>query len=293
MSHIAYVNGRYVPHRQAHLSIDDRATQFADAAYEIVCIWNGAPVDQPAHIARLKQSLAALQIDMAYSPTALNVICREVVRRNRLDRGIIYIQMSRGIAPRAHPFPVSSRKPSLVITGKHGAGPLADMAAAGVKVISLPDIRWGRCDIKTVGLLGNVLAKQKAAEAGAFEAVLYRDDGIVTEASASNAWIVDGDGRIVTHPLGTGILGGITRASVIRLAGDAGYVVDERPFTLDEAKKAPEFFLTGTNTFVMPVVRIDEKAVANGKPGRIASDLRKRYQDYIEKSTSSGNEWKI
>jgi D-alanine transaminase len=290
MSHIAYVNGRYLPHRDAQLSIDDRATQFADAAYEVTCIWNGAPVDHKAHLVRLGRSLGELQIDWPCTPAALTVICREVVRRNRIDRGIIYIQVSRGVAPRAHPFP-SPRKPGLVITAKHGAGPGDALAEKGAKVIAMPDERWGRCDIKTVGLLGNVLARQTATEAKAYEALLTTPDGVVTEASASNAWMVDKDGTILTHPLSPEILGGITRNVVLRLAAEAGYKVVERPFTLAEALAGREVFLTGTTTFVMPVVQVGDKVIANGAPGTIGRDLRARYQAHVEKMTTSESAW--
>jgi D-alanine transaminase len=290
MSHVAYVNGRYVPHRAAQLSIDDRATQFADAAYEVTCIWNGRPVDHAAHLVRLGRSLNELQIAWPCSPAALTVICREIVCRNRVDRGIIYIQVSRGVAPRAHPFP-SRRKPGLVVTAKHGTGPGDALAEQGAKVVAVPEMRWGRCDIKTVGLLGNVLARQQATEAKAYEALLFNPDGTVTEASASNAWMVDKDGVIITHPLGTKILGGITRAVVLKLAAEAGYKVIERPFTLDEARAGREVFLTGTTTFVMPIVQIDDKIVANGAPGTISRDLRARYRAYIEKSTASESAW--
>jgi D-alanine transaminase len=290
MSHVAYVNGRYVPHRAAQLSIDDRATQFADAAYEVTCIWNGAPVDHAAHIERLARSLGELQISWPCTPAALTVICREVVARNRIDRGTLYIQVSRGVAPRAHPFPKAS-KPGLVITGKHGVGPGDILAERGAKVITMPDMRWGRCDIKTVGLLGNVLARQTATEGNAYEALLYGPDGTVTEASASNAWMVDKDGTILTHPLGPDILGGITRHVVLKLAAEAGYNVKERPFTLSEALGGREVFLTGTTTFVMPVVQLDDKIVANGAPGSIGRDLRARYQAYVEKCTTSGSAW--
>jgi D-alanine transaminase len=290
MPHVAYVNGCYVPHRRAQLSIDDRATQFADAAYEVTCIWNGAPVDHAAHMARLARSLKALHI-APVSAAALTVICREIVQRNRIQRGIVYIQVSRGIAPRAHPFPLGDRNPSIVVTGKHGAGPPDAVAEKGVKVLALPDIRWGRCDIKTVGLLGNVLARQKAVEAGAFETLLFQPDGTVTEASASNAWIVSAAGSIVTHPLNSAILGGVTRATVIGIARAAGYAVEERPFSLEEAKEAREVFLTGTTTFVMPVTEIDGTVIANGAPGTAALDLRRRYQGYVESCTTGGAPW--
>jgi D-alanine transaminase len=278
MSHIAYVNGRYLPHKLALVHIEDRGFQFADAVYEVTCIWNGRPVDHARHLARLARSLAELAIPRYWTDAALTVIAREVVRRNHLVRGTLYMQVGRGVAPRAHQFPTQGVRPSLVMAAKHGAGAPESTAQAGVAAITAPDIRWGRVDIKTVGLLANALAKQKAAEAKAFEALLTRPDGVVTEATSSNAWIVTKDKMLVTHPLTTGILGGVTRAAVIELARAAGYEVRERPFTLAEALAAKEVFLTGTTTFVMPVVRIDDRPVANGAPGTVALELRARYR---------------
>ncbi|MDX2222564.1 MAG: D-amino-acid transaminase [Rhodospirillaceae bacterium] len=277
MSHVAYVNGRYLPHKLAQVHIEDRGYQFADAVYEVTCIWNGRPVDHARHLARLARSLAELSIPRAWSDAALTAIAQEVVRRNRLMRGTLYMQIGRGVAPRAHQFPARPLRPSLVMTAKHGAGAAESVAQAGVTLISVPDIRWGRVDIKTVGLLPNALAKQQAVDAKVFDALLTRPDGVVTEATASNAWIVTKDKTLVTHPLGTAILGGVTRGTVIELARAAGFMVQERPFTMAEALAAKEVFLTGTTTFVMPVVRIDDKPVANGAPGTVALDLRARY----------------
>lgn len=293
MSHFAYVNGRYVPHRQALISIDDRASQFADAVYEVTCIANGRPVDHAGHLIRLARSLKELRIAGAPSAAAITVICRELIRRNRITRGIIYIQISRGIAPRAHAFPAASVKPSVVITARAIAPPSETVAEQGAKVVTAEDIRWGRCDIKSTSLLPNILARQAAAEAKVFETLLHTPDGTVTEASASNAWMVDKDGTILTHPLGNEILGGITRATVIKLAKEAGLPVKERAFTLREALAAREVFLTGTTTFVMPIVQIDDRVIANGAPGTIARDLRARYLAYISKVTETDAAWNV
>jgi D-alanine transaminase len=286
----AYVNGRYVPLHQAQVSIDDRATQFADAVYEVTCVWNGRPVDHGAHLTRLARSLGELRIALPCTAAVLTVICRELVARNRLQRGILYIQVSRGIAPRAHPFPARVR-PSLIVTARAVPGPSDALAEQGVRVVTQPDIRWGRCDIKTTGLLPNVLARQTATAAQAFEALLHTDDGTVTEASASNAWMVARDGTLVTHPTGPAILGGVTRATVLRLAQEAGYAIAERPFTLREALAAREVFLTGTTTFVMPVVQIDDAVIANGAPGTVARDLRARYRAYVDHQTATDGAW--
>jgi len=292
MSQIAYVNGRYLPQRDATVHIEDRGYQFADGVYEVILVWNGVPVDYAPHIVRLKRSLAELRMREPMSAAALTVIVREVVRRNRLNTGIVYIQVNRGVAARAHPFPDGEVRPSLVVTAKHYAGSPDTVAEQGVRVVSAPDIRWQRRDIKTVGLLANVLARQGAAESKAYEAILVAPDGHVTEASASNAWIITGDKTIVTHPATEAILGGVTRATVRDLAKAAGYTVTERPFTLDEARGAKEVFLTGTTTFVMPVVQIDDKPVGNGAAGLIALELRKRYRQHMD-SLDAATAWNV
>lgn len=282
MAHIAYVNGRYVPQAAATVHIEDRGYQFADGVYEVICIWNGVPIDYAGHIVRLHRSLKELRMRVPMSAAALAVVCKEVVRRNRLAKGTIYIQVNRGVAARAHPFPHERVRPSVVVTAKFGAGPAESTAEKGVRVITAPDIRWERCDIKTVGLLPNVLARQAATEAGAFETLLHTGSGMVTEASASNAWIITADKTIVTHPATEAILDGVTRRTVLGLARQAGYTVAERPFTLDEARTAKEVFLTGTTTFVMPVVQIDDRPVGNGAPGLMSLDLRRRYRAYMD-----------
>lgn len=215
------------------------------------------------------------------SKAAMTVVIAEVIRRNRLERGIIYLQIGRGVAPRSHVFPAAHIRPSLVVTTRHGIGLAEAAAQKGVKVITHPDQRWGRVDIKTVGLLANAIAKQKAAEASAYEALLIRSDGTVTEASSSNAWIVTKDKVLVTHPLSNKILGGITRARVMEMAKSAGYKIEERAFTIADALAAKEVFLTGTTTFVLPVVQIDNQTVANGAAGSASLDLRARYLDFI------------
>ena len=271
MSHIAYVNGRYLPQKLAQVHIEDRGYQFADGIYEVICVWNGVPADYAGHMKRLNRSLNELRMASPMSDGALTLIVKEIVRR---------------VAPRAHPFPTGNVKPSVVVTAKHGAGPAESVAEKGVKVVTVVDQRWGRCDIKTVGLLPNALAKQAAAEGKAFEALLHRD-GIVTEASASNAWLVTKYQILVTHPVTNAILAGVTRGTVLKMACAAGYKVEERPFTLDETKTAKEVFLTGTTTFVMPVVTIDDRPVANGAPGTVALDLRQRYRAYLDGLTEA------
>lgn len=281
MSHVAYVNGQYLAHKQARVHIEDRGYQFADAVYEVTCIWNGRPVDHAGHLARLERSLSELGAKMPMSKAAMTVVIAEVVRRNRLNRGIVYLQVGRGVAPRNHLFPAAQVRPSLVITTRHGIGLTEPAAQNGVKVITHPDQRWGRVDIKSVGLLANAIAKQKASEASAYEALLVRSDGTVTEASSSNAWIVTKDNVLVTHPLSNHILGGITRSRVMEIARSAGYRIEERTFTIADALAAKEVFLTGTTTFVLPVVQIDDTMVANGTAGLSSLDLRARYLGFI------------
>ena len=281
MSHVAYVNGRYLPQKQAYVHIEDRGYQFADAVYEVTCIWNGLPVDHAAHLKRLRRSLSELRIAMPCSEAALTAVFREIVRLNRVNRGTVYLQVGRGVAVRNHAFPVKTITPSVVMVAKHGAGPAESVAQAGVKVLTQPDMRWGRVDIKSTGLLPNALAKQAAVEAKAFEALFVTASGIVTEASASNAWIVTKDKALVTHPLSAEILGGVTRDTVLRLAKTAGYQIQERPFSMAEAMAAKEMFLTGTTTFVMPVVQVNERTIANGSPGSVSLDLRQLYVEYV------------
>lgn len=282
MSRVAYVNGRYERHDTAAVSIEDRGYQFADGVYEVIAIWRGFPVDLKPHMTRLKRSMAELHFTAAPHPSALGVIAKHVVRRNRVQNGILYMQVNRGKAARNHVFPGEHVVPSVVMTARSGLGPTQSQSNLGVRLAVQEDQRWGRRDIKTVGLLANALAKQRAKEQGAFEALLVNSDGTVTEASAANVWLVDGEGTLVTRPLGPDILGGITRARVIELARDAGHRVEERVFTVEETVAAREVFLTGTTTFVLPVVQVDDAVIANGHPGSTSTDLRERYQTFLD-----------
>lgn len=282
MSRIAYVNGRYERHATAMVSIEDRGFQFADGVYEVVAIVNGCAVDFLPHLDRLERSMAELRFSLPPNRSALTVISREVVTRNRVRNGILYIQVNRGQAPRNHPFPESETGCSVVMTARSGLGPSVVQREEGVRLAVQGDQRWLRRDIKSVGLLANVLAKQTAKETNAFEALLINPDGTVTEASAANVWLVDKDGALITRPLGPEILGGITRARVLSLAKEAGYQVREAAFTLDEVLTAKEMFLTGTTTFVLPVVQIDESVISNGYPGEVSRDLGERYLSFLE-----------
>lgn len=279
MPRISYVNGRYVPHSQAAIHVEDRGLQFADAVYEVLAVVDGRVAHVHSHLDRLERSLAALAIAWPVSRAVLPVILAEIVRRNRLAQGVVYLQISRGIAHRNHVFPLDAI-PTLVISAWPHSGPSERQVEEGVAVVTRPDQRWKRPDIKTVGLLANVLARQSAKEAGAFEAWLVDEKGAVTEGAATSAFIVAADGAILTHPADSAILPGVTRSNVLRLAREAGYEVGERPFTLAEAKAAREAFLTGTTVTVLPVTRIDGAPVGDGRPGAVTRHLRALYQEF-------------
>ena len=280
MSRIAYVNGRYVPHHAAGVHVEDRGYQFADGVYEVFTIEHGRLVDVPAHHDRLMRSLGELGIASPMAPGALDVVLHEVVRRNRLQRGIVYLQVTRGVSPRNHAFP-DDVEPSVVVTARRGGRPSSENQDNGVTVITVPDIRWGRCDIKSVSLLPNILAKQAAKEANAYEAWQVDSDGMVTEGASSNAWIVDTDGNLLTRPLANAILGGITRLVLKQLAEEQGIRVIERPFSVAEAMAAREAFVTSATSFVTPVVQIDDRVIANGKPGSTTTRLITLYGHHV------------
>ncbi len=279
MARLAYVNGRFVRHEEASIHIEDRGYQFADGVYEVVTILGGDFVDQAGHLARLKRSLGELRIAMPFSEAVLKLKMRELVRRNGVKDGYLYLQITRGVAPRDFKFPKSA-KSAIVMTTRRQAFTPAMPNDAGVKVVSVPDIRWARRDIKSIGLLAQVLAKQAAAEAGAFEAWMVGPDGFVTEGSSSNAWIVTRDGVLVTRQADNSILHGITGNSLEALAREAGLKVERRPFTLEEAYQAREAFLTSATTFCIAITEIDGRPIANGHPGELARTLRRAYFDY-------------
>lgn len=278
MSRIAYVNGRFVRHRDACIHIEDRGNQFADAVYEVWGVRGGALMDFDGHMTRLARSLSELQIRRPMSNASLSVILARMVALNHIGNGLIYLQISRGQARRDHIFPPPDTRPGIMITAKPVNFEKAEVRAGkGISVITQPDIRWARRDIKSVSLLPNVLAKQAAAEAGAGECWMIDADGFITEASASNAWIVTADGTLVTRPASNDILNGITRRTLFELARNAGIKTQERPFTLDEVLSAREAFITSASAFLTPVVEIDGKAVANGHPGTFSLQLRASY----------------
>jgi D-alanine transaminase len=275
MSRVAYVNGRYVPHGAARVHIEDRGYQFADAVYEVIGIADGRFLDEDPHLDRLNHSLQELRIAWPIERKALKFVLREVARRNLVRHGLVYFQVSRGVARRDYGFPKNA-EPALVVTAKHTIAPSPE-TGPGVAVISTPDLRWKRVDIKTTGLLGGALGKQKAREAGAFEAWQVDEKGFVTEGTSSNAWIVTAGGELVTRPLGNDILAGVTRGTVAKVAAALQLKLTERPFTIAEAQAAREAFMTSATSFVTPIVRIDGKAVGEGKPGDTARRLRAEY----------------
>lgn len=283
MPRIAYVNGRFLPHRYASVHIEDRGYQFADGVYEVVPVVRGTLVDEEPHLDRLERSLRELRIAMPMGRSAMRLLGAEVMRRNRLLHGFLYMQVTRGVAPRDHRFPKAA-KPALVMTTRQARPQSQAVLDEGVGVITVPDIRWERCDIKSVSLLPNVLAKQSAVEAGAYEAWMVDREGRVTEGSSTNAWIVTADNTLVTRNANHAILKGITRMTLLQVAQAEGIGLEERPFTLDEAKAAKEAFLTSSTNFVMPVTRIDEQPVGNGHPGILTMRLREAYMSHIQGS---------
>lgn len=279
MSRIAYVNGRYLPHRRALVHSEDRGFQFADGVYEVIAVRGGGFLDEGPHLRRLHRSLSALQIMPPMSDAALKSVMRETVRRNRVSSGMLYIQVTRGSAPRDFAFPAAAR-PTLVMTARNLKPLDPRLLSEGVRVITVPDIRWARPDIKSVALLPNALGKQRAKEVGAYEAWQVDRDGNVTEGTSSNAWIVTSQDEIVTRQADQGILNGVTRLGILKVAGDAGLKLIERPFSVAEAKAAREAFLTSTTNFIVPVVRIDDVKVGEGRPGKLAERLCALYADY-------------
>ncbi|MEM9633982.1 MAG: D-amino-acid transaminase [Pseudomonadota bacterium] len=278
MSRIAYVNGQYVRHADAAVHVEDRGYQFADGVYEVCEVWQNKIVDMPRHLDRLDRSLNELRIDWPMTRSAVEFVLHEVTRRNRVRDGLVYVQVTRGVSRRDHFFPPEDVAPSIVVTARSTSPKAAEaQAEKGISVVSYPENRWPRVDIKTIALLPNVLAKQNAKENGGKEAWYLDTDGNVTEGGSTNAWIVTKDGVLVTRPAESGILRGITRAVVLDLVQKEGLTFEERPFSLDEALEAKEAFVTAASTLVMPVTRVDGKTIGNGHPGSVATRLRELF----------------
>lgn len=283
MSRIAYVNGAYVPHAVAGVHVEDRGYQFGDGVYEVCEVRGGHMVDERRHMERLVRSLGELRIRLPMSLAALGVVLRQTIARNRVRDGLVYLQVTRGVARRDHYFPDPATPPSIVVTAR-ALDPAKGEAAAeqGIGVITVPDNRWERVDIKTVGLLPNVLAKEAAKQAGAREAWFVDAGGHVTEGGSTNAWIVTPEGRLVTRPAEFGILRGITRTVMFEVAAELQLRIEERPFTVAEALGAREAFVTSATNFATPVVRIDGQAIGDGRPGPVARALRANYHRLAE-----------
>ena len=283
MSRIAYVNGRYLPFADAKVHIEDRGYQFGDGVYEVCEVRDGRLIDERRHLGRLKRSLGELRIRMRLSERALGVIMREVVARNRVRYGIVYLQITRGVARRDHAFPSQQVRPSVVVTAR-ALNKVRNEALAeqGIAVVTVPDNRWGRVDIKTIGLLPNVLARQAALEQGARDAWFVDVHGMVTEASSANVWIVTPTGALITRHADNAILRGITRTVLFDAIKAEGLTVEERAFTVEEAYGAREAFITSASQIVLPVVRVDGRQIGDGKPGPVAIALRRAYHGYAE-----------
>jgi D-alanine transaminase len=275
MSRIVFVNGSFLPYEEATIPIMDRGFLFADGIYEVSAVLNGSLVDHEAHLARLDRSLREIRIPNPYSAAEWTRLCQELVRRNGLGEGLVYMQVTRGVAERDFAFPKNTA-PTVVMFTQPKNISRSPQAETGVAVVTVPDLRWKRRDIKSVALLAQVLAKQAAAESGVAEAWMV-EDGFVTEGSSSTAFIITGDRRIVTRPLSNAILPGITRQSVMRLAAEQGLRLDERLFSVNEAHVASEAFLTSASMLVMPVVAVDGRPVGDGKPGPLSRRLRELY----------------
>ncbi|PKQ07697.1 MAG: D-amino acid aminotransferase [Alphaproteobacteria bacterium HGW-Alphaproteobacteria-12] len=285
MFRIAYVNGRYLRYVEASVHIEDRGYQFADGVYEVCGVRDGRLMDESLHLERLQRSLGELRIAWPVALPALRHILREVVSRNRVRNGLVYCQITRGVAPRDHPFPAMPVKPALVVTAKRiNEARLAAAVETGVAVVTMPDLRWARRDIKSVALLPNILAKQAAREAGAYEAWLVDGEGFVTEGASTNAWIVDTQGRLVTRPAGPDILSGVTRRVLLEAAKHIGVEIVERPFTPEEAKSAREAFISASSSIAIPVIGIDGAPIGNAAPGALTLRLRAAYREIGELS---------
>lgn len=282
MPKFSYVNGAYIPHADAAVHIEDRGFQFADGVYEVISCIHGHLADERGHLDRLKRSLSEIGMEMPMPEQTLRFIMREVLRRNRLDNAIVYLQVTRGAARRDFAFPGENVKPSLVVTTRPFRFGNAVKMQNGVKVITVPDLRWKRRDIKSTALLPQVLARQQAVEKGAYEAWMVDDEGFITEGAACNAWIVTRDGVLQTRKATRDILRGVTRTAIATIGNDLQIGYEERSFTPAQAANAAEAFMTNATGLVTPVTEIDGQPVGDGKPGKVTLRLYEEYRSYIE-----------
>jgi D-alanine transaminase len=274
----AYVNGRYVPHGRAGVHVEDRGLQLGDSIYEVFAVRGGRLRDEEGHLDRLERSLGEIRVAMPMGRTALKLVMRELIRRNRIGDGLLYLQVTRGAAKRDHPIPAAVPRPTLILTARPFDFVGAERRAAnGVAVITQPDLRWGRCDIKTTQLLANLLAKTEARKAGAYEAWLVDRDGFVTEGASTTAWIVDKDGHIVTRQLSNAILPGVTRRAILEAAADSQMPVVERAFTPQDVLSAREAFISSAANAATPITTIDGTPIGDGKPGPLSRRIAELY----------------
>jgi D-alanine transaminase len=275
---VAYVNGRYLPFGQAGVHIEDRGLQLGDSIYEVANVLAGVPADEDAHLDRLERSLRELGMPMPMGRAALKLVMREMIARNRIANGFLYIQVTRGALKRDHVPPADPPRPTMIMTMRaQDMAALAERLDKGIGVSTQPDIRWGRCDIKTVQLLPNLLAKQAARKTGAFEAWMVDRDGFVTEGASTTAWIVDAEGQVVTRDLSNTILPGVTRRIMLEAMTQAGGKVVERKFTVAQAKAAKEAFLSSATGAAIPVIAIDGQKIGDGVPGPLTRQIRELY----------------
>ncbi|WP_375464823.1 D-amino-acid transaminase [uncultured Methylobacterium sp.] len=275
-SRIVYLNGEFVPFDQARVPVMDRGFLFADGIYEVSAVIDGRLVDNAAHLARLDRSLSEIGIRNPHAAAEWEGLQTELVARNGVTEGLVYMQVTRGVAERDFAFPARGTPPTVVMFTQAKTVLANPLAETGAKIVTVEDLRWKRRDIKSVALLAQVLAKQAAAEAGVAEAWMV-EDGAVTEGSSSTAFIATRDGRLVTRPLSTALLPGITRAAVLQLADEASLRVEERLFSVAEAHAAAEAFYTSASAFVMPVIAIDGRTIGEGRPGPLTRRLRDLY----------------
>jgi D-alanine transaminase len=276
---IAYVNGRYVPHAQAGVHIEDRGLQFADAIYEVVGVVGGRFLDEEEHLDRLERSVREIGMAMPMGRGALKLLTREMARRNKVRDGLIYFQVTRGTVRRDHAVPNEPPRPTLIVTARSlDPHAIEQRREKGVRAITRPDERWARCDIKSTALLPNILAKTAARDAGAFEAWLVDRDGFVTEGSSTSAWIVTREGRVVTRDLSNSILPGVTRRVILKASAEAQVPVEERKFTRDEALAAKEAFITAATIGATGVVALDGQKIGDGKPGPLTRRIQELYR---------------
>ena len=283
MSRISYVNGQYITHSNASVHIEDRGYQFADGVYEVFAVHEGKLIGEQGHLDRLTHSLESLKIDWPMAQRPFMMVVKEVVRRNYVKFGLVYIQVTRGVARRDHPFPLDTQS-AIVITARKMPPLDKNNLKKGVNVITIPDIRWKRRDIKSISLLPNCLGKQQAREVGAFEAWQYDEERKITEGTSSNAWIVNNNGELITKQIGSSILNGITRLAVLEAAREAGFRVTERAFSIEEAHEAKEAFITSSTSHVKAVTRIDDKTIGNGHVGELTNKILDLYVDYIQEN---------